>query len=84
MHVVIHANQVEWQVEYLQRFISGFEKHGLEVTVSNQDLAEPEAINGVFANNSWKKTVHTCQLTGIPLLTVGRCFFGSRHDMVAM
>jgi len=84
MHVVIHANNVPWQVEYLDRFIKGFEKHGMTVGTVPNDVAIPDAINVVFANNSWKKTVATCSLTGIPLLTVNRCFFGSRHDMVAI
>lgn len=80
----IHANNVPWQKEYLSWFISGFEAHGNTVRTTDKDEADPDAINVVFANNSWKRTVHACNLTGIPLLTVNRCFFGSRHDMVAI
>jgi len=83
-YVLIHCNQIPWQREYWTRFKSGFEKHGLEVHASDKDVADPDALNVVFANNSWTKTVHACNLTGIPLLTVNRCFFGDRHDMVAI
>jgi hypothetical protein len=82
--VCIHANQVEWQRQYLPWFRSGFEKHGVEVFHTDKDVADAQCINVVFANNSWKRTVNTCNMTGIPLITVNRCFFGSRHDMVAI
>jgi hypothetical protein len=82
--ICIHANSVQWQQEYLPRFMAGFKKHGHEVRVSTKDEADPEAVNVVFANNSWTKTVHACKLTGIPLLTVNRCFFGNRFDMVSI
>jgi hypothetical protein len=82
--ICIHANSVQWQKEYLPRFMAGFKKHGHEVRVSTKDEADPEAVNVVFANNSWTKTVHACKLTGIPLLTVNRCFFGNRFDMVSI
>lgn len=83
-NVVIHCNQVPWQREYFPRFKAGFEKYGLKVYQDSTDAAIPDALNVVFANNSWKKTVHACNMTGIPLITVNRCFFGSRHDMVAI
>jgi hypothetical protein len=82
--VCIHANQVEWQRQYLPWFKSGFEAHGVDVFVTDKDAADAECINVVFANNSWKRTVNTCNMTGIPLITVNRCFFGDRHDMVAI
>lgn len=83
-HIRIHANNIEWQREYLGRFKAGFEKYDHTVLTTDKDEADADALNVVFANNSWKKTVNTCNLTGIPLITVNRCFFGSRHDMVAI
>jgi hypothetical protein len=56
----------------------------MKVSYRRDDVADPDAINLVFANNSWKNTVATCKQQEIPLLTTGRCFFGSRHDMVAI
>lgn len=84
MRIVIHSNLVPWQTEYLPRFVRGFQRHGLKVTQVPNDTAVPDAVNIVFANNSWKNTVRTCQSKGIPLITVNRCFFGSRFDMVAI
>jgi hypothetical protein len=82
--IVVHANSVPWQKEYLQRFLDGFIAHGLKAYHSTHDVPDHDAINVVFANNSWKKTVAECLRNRTPLLTVGRCFFGSRHDMVAI
>ena len=84
MDVVIHSNNVPWQKEYLPWFIEGFSRHNMTAIQTSKDAAVPDMINVVFANNSWKKTVHACNMTGIPLLTVNRCFFGSRFDMVAI
>lgn len=84
MDVVIHANEVPWQKEYYPWFVEGFGRHNMKVRRVPNDAAVPDAINVVFANNSWKKTVHTCNMTGIPLITVNRCFFGDRHHMVAI
>ena len=82
--VVIHCNQIDWQQQYLQFFQKGFTKHGVNVQALAQDRPVPNAINVVFANNSWKNTVAQCNQNNIPLITVNRCFFGSRHDMVAI
>ncbi len=58
MKVLIHANQVQWQREYLPRFIAGFKKHGAEVDVTDRDMpAGGDVIDVVFANNSWRQTV---------------------------
>ena len=84
MKIVIHANNVDWQREYLPRFSDGFAAHGCRVHHTMMDEADPEAINVIFANNSWKTTMQQCQRRGYPLITVGRCFFGSRFDMVAI
>lgn len=84
MKVVIHSNHIEWQTQYLPRFTAGFVAHGFTVVHSSVDKAIPNAINVIFANNSWKLTHRDCLANHIPLITVGRCFFGSRHDMVAI
>lgn len=82
--ILIHSNQVDWQKQYAPRFKAGFEAHGLKVSFTNKDAADPGKINVVFANNSWKQTVQRCQIHEIPLLTVNRCFFGDRFKMVAI
>jgi hypothetical protein len=84
MKIVIHANNVPWQKEYLPRFTDGFASHGCRVHHTMMDEADPDAVNVVFANNSWKTTVVQCQKRGYPLITVGRCLFGSRFNMVAI
>lgn len=84
MKIVIHANNVPWQREYLPRFTDGFAAHGCRVHHTMMDEADPDAVNVVFANNSWKTTVVQCQKRGYPLITVGRALFGSRFDMVAI
>lgn len=94
--VIIHANSVEWQQAYLPRFSDGFSKvHGIRVIHKQEDTPEYtlspsgrkiyiENFHVIFANNSWKLTHLVCNKHNFPLLTVGRCFFGSRHDMVAI
>ena len=82
--VVIHCNQVKWQKEYKKYFARGFTRHGVQVTTTPHDAPVRGAVNVIFANNSWKKTMAGCIQNNIPLLTVGRCFFGSRFDMVAI
>lgn len=84
MKFSIHANNVDWQREYLPRFTEGLAAHGHRVTHTQIDEADPDAINVIFANNAWKLTHQQCHNKKIPLLTVGRCFFGSRFDMVAI
>jgi hypothetical protein len=84
MKITIHANNVQWQREYLPRFTDGFASHGCRVHHTMMDEADPDAVNVVFANNSWKTTVVQCQKRGYPLITVGRALFGSRFDMVAI
>lgn len=85
MRVVIHANGVPWQREYLGRFRSGFMKHGFTVKHSREDrLCDTDAVHVIFANNSWKNTHTQALREGVPLLAIGRCFFGSRFDMVAI
>lgn len=83
---VIHCNQIDWQKQYANYFESGFGKHNIDVKRSSRDHPEANVINVVFANNSWKRTVAYCQAHPdvAPLITVNRCFFGSRHDMVAI
>ena len=81
---VIHCNQIDWQKQYAKYFLEGFAKQGVEATTTARDIPVREAVNIVFANNSWKNTVARCQQNNIPLITVNRCFFGSRHDMVAI
>ena len=94
--VIIHANNVEWQQQYLPRFTKGFaEGHGIRVIHKQEDTPDfvlsPSGrkiytynFHMIFANNSWKLTHLVCNKEGFPLLTVGRCFFGDRHDMVAI
>lgn len=93
--VIIHANSVDWQQAYLPRFTAGFVKHGIRVIHKQEDTPDfilhksgrKEYIPNfhvIFANNSWKLTHLVCNKHDFPLLTVGRCFFGSRHDMVAI
>lgn len=94
--VIIHANNVEWQQAYLPRFTKGFaEVHGIRVIHKQEDTPEftlsPSGrklyiwnFHMIFANNSWKLTHLVCNKEGFPLLTVGRCLFGDRHDMVAI
>ena len=94
--VIIHANNVDWQQEYLPRFTAGFaEGHGIRVIHKQEDTPEftlspsgrkiyIENFHMIFANNSWKLTHLICNNHDFPLLTVGRCFFGSRFDMVAI
>lgn len=94
--VIIHANNVDWQQEYLPRFTKGFaEGHGIRVIHKQEDTPEfilhpggrkeyIENFHVIFANNSWKLTQLVCNKHDFPLLTVGRCFFGSRFDMVAI
>lgn len=82
--VAIHCNQVPWQREYAPRFKQGFERHGIRTFFTSQPDYVDADINMVFANNSYKPTVQFCQSNDKPLLTVNRCFFGSRHDMVAI
>lgn len=95
MKIIIHANNVEWQQAYLPRFTSGFVAHDHRVVHKQED--EPDYFKHpsgrkeyypdpqvIFANNSWKLTHLLCHKHSIPLITVGRCFFGSRHDMVAI
>ena len=93
--VIIHANNVEWQQAYLPRFTAGFVEHGIRVIHKQEDTPEftlsksgrklyIENTHMIFANNSWKLTHLVCNKHDFPLLTVGRCFFGSRHDMVAI
>ena len=84
MKITVHANAVQWQREYLPRFVDGFTAHGHRVHHVMEDDADPDAINVIFANNSWKKTEAQCIRRGIPLITVGRCFFGDRFKMVAI
>lgn len=80
----IHANNVEWQREYLPRFTAGLTEHGHRVHHTQNDEADPDGINILFANNSWRLTHQQCINKKIPMITVGRCFFGSRFDMVAI
>ncbi len=82
--VMIHANHVPWQRQYLPWFQSGFARHGFTHRHTTLDCAGPGSIHVIFANNSWKQTEATCRKEGWPLITVNRCFFGSRHDMVAI
>jgi hypothetical protein len=94
--IIIHANGVDWQQAYLPRFSKGFaEGHGIRVIHKQEDTPDFTLHPGgrkeyiwnmhvIFANNSWKLTHLVCNKNGFPLLTVGRCFFGSRHDMVAI
>jgi len=94
--VIIHANNVEWQQEYLPRFTKGFaEGHGIRVIHKQEDTPDftlsPSGrklyirnTHVIFANNSWKLTHTVCNKHDFPLLTVGRCLFGDRHDMVAL
>jgi hypothetical protein len=84
MKFTIHANNVEWQREYLPRFTDGLTAHGHRVTHTQTDVADVDAVNIIFANNSWRLTHQQCINKNIPLITVGRCFFGSRFDMVAI
>jgi hypothetical protein len=84
MKFTIHANSVPWQREYLPRFTAGLAAHGHRVIHTTDDEADPDAVNIIFANNSWKLTHVQCENKNIPLLTVGRCFFGSRFDMVSI
>jgi hypothetical protein len=84
MKFTIHANNVEWQREYLPRFTEGLVAHGHRVHHTQNDEADTDAINIIFANNSWRLTHQQCINKNIPLITVGRCFFGSRFDMVAI
>jgi len=82
--VAIHCNQIDWQKQYAKYFQYGFRLHGVDVELTARDIPVRGAINVVFANNSWKNTVARCNQNDIPLITVNRCFFGSRHDMVAI
>ena len=93
--VIIHANSVEWQQEYLPRFTAGFVAHGIRVIHKQEDTPDftlsPSGrklyirnVHVIFANNSWKLTHTVCNKHDFPLLTVGRCLFGDRHDMVAL
>lgn len=84
MKITIHANGVQWQQEYLPRFTDGFAAHGCRVHHTMIDEADPDSVNVIFANNAWKTTMQQCLRRGYPLITVGRCFFGSRFDMVAI
>lgn len=84
MKFIVHANSVDWQREYLPRFCAGFTVHDIPVHHTTEDNADPSGINIIFANNSWKKTEAQCIRRDIPLITVGRCFFGSRFDSVAI
>ena len=94
--IIIHANGVDWQQAYLPRFTKGFAKgHGIRVIHKQEDTPDfvlsPSGrkdyiwnMHVIFANNSWKLTHLVCNKFDFPLLTVGRAFFGSRHDMVAI
>jgi hypothetical protein len=93
--VIVHANSVPWQQEYLPRFTAGFVAHGIRVIHKQEDTPDftlsPSGrklyirnVHVIFANNSWKLTHTVCNKHDFPLLTVGRCFFGDRHDMVAI
>jgi hypothetical protein len=82
--VFIHCNQVEWQREYVEYFRQGFANHGIKISTTDRDASIRGAVNVVFANNSWKNTVAQCKKNHIQLITVNRCFFGSRFDMVAI
>ena len=84
MKIIIHANRIDWQQAYLPRFTAGFVAHGHRVVHSDEDKADESGINVIFANNSWKLVHQQCINKHIPLITVGRCMFGSRHDMVAI
>jgi hypothetical protein len=84
MKFYIHANAVPWQQEYLPRFVAGLAAHGHQVIHTTEDKAMEDGVNIIFANNSWKLTHQQCINKKIPILTVGRCFFGSRFDMVAI
>jgi hypothetical protein len=84
MKFTIHANNVQWQREYLPRFTAGLVEHGGRVEHSTRDEADVDAVNIVFANNSWRNTVQNCHRKKIPCITVGRCFFGDRFKMVAI
>jgi len=81
---IIHANRVDWQVAYLPRFTAGLALLGHQVYHTQDDEADASGINIIFANNSWKLTHQQCLNKKIPLITVGRCLFGCRHDMVAL
>jgi len=85
MRAVIHSTGSGWQRRYQDYFVSGFGYHGIPVIFTNHDAVDTNGdLHVLFANNSWKKTLGICQSKKIPVLTVNRCFFGDRHDNVAI
>ena len=84
MKFIIHANNVPWQKEYLSRFVDGLASLGHSVFHTMDDVADETGINIIFANNSWKLTHQQCLNKMVPVITVGRCFFGDRFEMVAI
>lgn len=84
MRAILHSTGNSWQQRYQDYFISGLGYHGVKVGVSRLNDAAPADFHIVFANNSWQATLDECKAKGMPVLTVNRCFFGDRHDNVAI
>lgn len=84
MRAVVHSTGSGWQQRYQEFFCEGLNAHGISVGLTRTTDVKPADFHVIFANNSWNKTIHECKVKGIPVMTVNRCFFGNRHDNVAI